>query len=174
MLRVVACVVAAAGALLLSGCAPGTVAEAQADAETPAIAMPASATPATVNYVHDGDTLFLSVPSNDNLKVRLIGIDTPEVGDNLECYGDEATALLRSLLPEGTQVMVAPDRDPLDQYGRSLLYVFTSDGASVNLAMVASGAAEAVRIGQNDAYWSQLTDAESLARSSAAGMWGAC
>jgi micrococcal nuclease len=136
--------------------------------------MPADLASATVNHVHDGDTLFLSAPSDPNLKVRLIGIDTPEVGDNLECYVDEATALLRSLLPEGTQVSIQSDREPLDRYGRSLLYVFTADGASVNLAMVTSGAAEAVRIGQNDAYWEQLSAAEELATSSGAGMWGAC
>jgi micrococcal nuclease len=140
----------------------------------PAIVMPANLVSATVNHVHDGDTLFLSAPSDPNLKVRLTGIDTPEVGDNLECYGDEATALLTSLLPEGTQVFIQPDREPLDRYGRSLLYLFTADGASVNLAMVTSGAAEAVRIGQNDAYWDQLSAAEALATSSGAGMWGVC
>jgi micrococcal nuclease len=135
---------------------------------TPAIAMPADASPATVNYVHDGDTLFLTTPSDANLKVRLLGIDSPE------CYGDEATALLRELLPEGASVFTAADVEPLDQYGRSLLYVFTADGTSVNLEMVARGAAEAVRIGANDAYWQQLSTAESIATESSAGRWGAC
>jgi micrococcal nuclease len=171
MVRVAA--LAALAALTLTGCAAPEVA-AETDAAPPAIAMPAAATPATVNYVHDGDTVFLTVPSDANLKVRLTGIDTPEVGENLECYGDEATALLRSLLPEGTRVYIQPDREPLDQYGRSLLYLFTADGASVNLAMVASGAAEAVRIGQNDAYWEEFRAAETLAQSTAAGTWGAC
>jgi micrococcal nuclease len=141
---------------------------------TPAIAMPADASPATVNYVHDGDTLFLTTPSDANLKVRLLGIDTPEVGDNVECYGDEATALLRELLPEGASVFTAADVEPHDQYGRSLLYVFTADGTSVNLEMVARGAAEAVRIGANDAYWQQLSTAQSIATESSAGLWGAC
>jgi micrococcal nuclease len=141
---------------------------------TPVIAMPADATPATVNYVHDGDTLFLTTPSDANFKVRLLGIDTPEIGDNLECYGDEATALLRELLPEGASVFTAADVEPLDQYGRSLLYVFTADGTSVNLEMVARGAAEAVRIGANDAYWQQLSTAQSIATESSAGLWGAC
>ena len=141
---------------------------------TPAITMPAEAVPATVNYVHDGDTLFLTTPADANLKVRLIGIDTPEVGDNLECYGDEATELLRQLLPEGTPVYTSTDVEPLDQYGRALLYLFTTDGMSINLEMVARGAAEAVRIGANDAYWEQLSTAESIAVDSSAGRWGAC
>jgi micrococcal nuclease len=163
---------------LLAGCAQSTPA-AEPDTSggrvaTPVIAMPADATPATVNYVHDGDTLFLTTPSDANLKVRLLGIDTPEIGDNLECYGDDATALLRELLPEGASVFAAADVEPLDQYGRSLLYVFTADGTSVNLEMVARGAAEAVRIGANDAYWQQLSTAQSIATESSAGLWGAC
>ena len=181
MLRLVAL---AAATALLAGCTqsgPTSVpsdqslpADAGGRVATPVIVMPSGASPATVNYVHDGDTLFLSTTSDANLKVRLLGTDTPEIGDNLECYGDEATGLLRELLPEGTPVFTAADVEPLDQYGRSLLYLFTADGTSINLEMVARGAAEAVRIGENDAYWDQLSTAESIATESAAGRWGAC
>jgi micrococcal nuclease len=163
---------------LLAGCSQSTPVD-EPDTgggrvATPVIAMPADASPATVNYVHDGDTLFLTTPSDANLTVRLLGIDTPEIGDSPECYGDEATALLRELLPEGASVFTAADVEPLDQYGRSLLYLFTADGTSVNLEMVARGAAQAVRIGANDAYWQQLSTAESIATESSAGLWGAC
>ncbi|GAB3607349.1 hypothetical protein GCM10027413_27580 [Conyzicola nivalis] len=165
-----------AATALLSGCAqtPQSYAPEPGRVATPAITMPADAASATVNYVHDGDTLFITTPADPNLKVRLIGIDTPEVGDNLECYGDEATATLRELAPEGAPVFFKSDVEPLDQYGRSLLYLFTADGTSINLEMVARGAAEAVRIGQNDAYWDQLSSAESIAVESQAGIWGAC
>jgi micrococcal nuclease len=103
--------------------------------------------------------------------VRLTGIDTPEAGDNAECYGEEATALLRSLLPEGTRVITAADVEPLDQYGRSLLYVFTADGTLVDVEMVKQGAAEAVRLGKNDAYWDELRAAEVSASSSRIRAW---
>src|SRR5690606_33977641 len=43
-------------------------------AQTPAV--PSDAGEAWIDYVHDGDTLFLT----DGRKVRLLGIDTPEVG----------------------------------------------------------------------------------------------
>jgi micrococcal nuclease len=70
--------------------------------------IPVGAFPATVTYVHDGDTLFLEI-ANTELKVRLIGIDTPELAstqrpDASECYGEEARELLRDFLPEGTEV----------------------------------------------------------------------
>ncbi len=131
---------------------------------------------ATVSYVHDGDTLFLDAGAGD-LKVRLIGIDSPELADDdtaQECYGPEAAAALRNLLPEGVSVWTVHDREAQDQYGRELLYVFTEDGTLVNRAMVLAGAAEAIRIGQNDHYWPQLQDAQRDAETAGAGMWAVC
>ena len=113
--------------------------------------------------MHDGDTLFLA----DGTKVRLLGIDTPEVGDDLECYGDEATALLRSLLPEGAAVSVLADQQPLDQYGRALLFIYTDDGDLVNLTLIEKGAAEAVVLPPNLLFADELEAAEDAARSAA-------
>ena len=138
---------------------------------TPAVGgIPTAATPATVEYVHDGDTLFLE----DGRKVRLLGIDTPEVGEHAECYGEEATALLRSLLPEGANVRVLSDVQPLDQYGRSLLFVYTDDATLVNLVMLESGAAEAVVLEPNVLFAARLLAAEDEARAEGLGLWGAC
>jgi micrococcal nuclease len=182
--RLIVASLAALTVVSLSGCSGfldslvtdiGTPAEPGAATGTSGGALiPANAYPATVNYVHDGDTLFLATAADPNLKVRLTGIDTPEVGDNLECYGDEATALLRTLLPEGTSVHASPDIEPLDQYGRSLLYLFTESGIFVNLEMVAQGAAEELHYEPNVAYRDRLSAEESLASSSMVGKWGAC
>ncbi len=132
--------------------------------------VPADATPATIEYVHDGDTLFLA----DGTKVRLLGIDTPEIGENRECYGDEATALLRSLLPEGSAVRILADVRPLDQYGRSLLFIYTSEGVLVNLTMIEQGAAEAVVLEPNLLLADEFETAEDIAQSAGLGMWGTC
>jgi endonuclease YncB( thermonuclease family) len=131
---------------------------------------PAAATEATVEYVHDGDTLFL----DDGTKVRLLGIDTPEIGDNAECYGDEATAQLRQLLPEGSRVRVLADVEPFDQYGRSLLFLYTADGVLVNLALIDAGAAEAVVLPPNVLFADELEAAEDRAQAAGLGMWGSC
>jgi endonuclease YncB( thermonuclease family) len=45
------------------------------------VGIPVGATEAVVEYVHDGDTLFL----DDGRKVRLLGINTPEIGEHQEC-----------------------------------------------------------------------------------------
>lgn len=138
-------------------------------AEPDASGIPAGAWRATVTYVHDGDTIYL-----DGEKVRLIGIDTPEVGESAECYGEEARELARDLLPEGQRVWAIEDRDPYDHYDRWLLYVFTEDGIFVNLELVELGAAEAIRVGGNDAYWPELRDAQRSAQGMGLGMWGSC
>jgi micrococcal nuclease len=139
--------------------------------ESPAPASaPEGTRPAVVEYVHDGDTLFLA----DGRKVRLLGIDTPEIGESAECYGDEATALLRSILPEGAQVRVLADVQPLDPFGRSLLHVWTDDGTWVNASLIEQGAAEAVVLDPNLRFADDLEAAERRARDAGAGLWGAC
>lgn len=131
--------------------------------------IPDGAWQATVTYVHDGDTIYL-----DDEKVRLIGVDTPEVGEHAECYGDEARELARDLLPDGSTVWAIDDRERFDHYDRELLYVFTEDGIFVNLELVELGSAVAIRVGANDAYWPQLRAAERAAQDAGLGMWGAC
>ena len=132
--------------------------------------IPDAAIPARVKYVHDGDTLFLT----DGTKVRLLSIDTPEVGENLECYGNEATDELRSLVPDGSRVMILADVQPLDQYGRSLLFVYAEDGKLVNLELIEDGMAEAVVLPPNVLFADELEAAEDYAQAAGAGMWGAC
>ena len=144
-------------------------------------ARPADAVAMTVEHVHDGDTLFLRtdqpnalVPSTDAVKVRLLGIDTPEVGDRAECYGDEATLALRALVPDGATVWITADHEPTDRFGRSLFYLWSDDGRFVNYELVEAGAAESLVIPPNDAYYPLLRAAEDAATAAGSGMWGAC
>lgn len=142
--------------------------------------IPADAQPFTVSYVHDGDTLFLEssggtqVPDDARIKVRLIGIDTPEIGEDAECFGAEATKALRTLAPEDSIVWGAVDAEAHDRYGRWLLYLWTADGTFVNLDLVENGFAEAIRIKPNVSEWDTLRAAQATAEAAALGRWGAC
>jgi micrococcal nuclease len=91
---------------------------------------------AVVAAVIDGDTIELA----DGRHVRLVQIDTPEKGQ--ECYGDEASALTRRLLPPGTHVRIEQDPvlDQVDRYNRTLAYVWKDD-EDVNLTLVEEGVA---------------------------------
>lgn len=143
---------------------------ASGDATVTSPQVPAGAGEAVIDYVHDGDTLFFT----DGRKVRLLGIDTPEVGDDLECLGNEATAVLRAKLPEGAHVRTVADVQALDQYGRSLLFLFTDDGHLVNLDLISEGYAEAVVLEPNVLWAAEIEAAEDAAQAAALGIWGSC
>ena len=108
---------------------------------------PASATaPSTgwttgrIDHVADGDTVDLT----NGQKIRLVQIDTPEVYFTPECYGEQASAITKRLLPPGTLVKLyrEPATDSIDQYGRLLRYVVRArDGLNVNVQLVRVGAA---------------------------------
>jgi len=53
-----------------------------------------------VERVVDGDTIAL----RNGQRVRLVQIDTPEVYFGVECYGPQASAAAKQLLPPVTRV----------------------------------------------------------------------
>ncbi len=142
------------------------------------LARPAGATRSVIAYVHDGDTLYLQPEGthsrDDQIKVRLIGLDTPEINPQVECFGVEARDYLRRLVPQGTDVWIMSDREEFDQFGRSLLYVWTTDDRSVNLDLVENGYATALNIAPSNSYWQQFDAAETAARNAKVGLWGSC
>ena len=87
--------------------------------------------------MYDGDTLTLT----DGQKIRLLQVDTPELGSG-ECYSRAAHRVLLSLVPPGTAVAIDTDPalDRVDRYGRLLRYVLHG-GLNVNLELVRRGAA---------------------------------
>ena len=86
-----------------------------------------------VTRVVDGDTV--EIASGEH--VRLIGIDTPEVG---ACGYGAATAKLRRMVEGRTVILVNPDSvQDVDAYGRLLRYVDVG-GEDVGLAQIRAGA----------------------------------
>jgi micrococcal nuclease len=137
-----------------------------------AIVLAASASAsARVDYVVDGDTIAL----RSGPHVRLVQIDTPEVGTG-ECYSRRAAKDLRRLLPDGTQVELQSDPrlDSVDRYGRLLRYVFHGS-LNVNLRLVEQGDATVwFYHGDRGRYASELLAAARRARAEKRGVWGTC
>ena len=127
----------------------------------------------TVISITDGDTLRLEVDGRE-LRVRLLGIDTPEIYPDIECFGPEAEAALAALAPPGAELSFAYDRDPRDRFDRELLYLYTAQRTFINYQLVAQGYAEAVLFEPNDRFWSDLRAAEQSARDARLGLWGSC
>jgi endonuclease YncB( thermonuclease family) len=92
---------------------------------------------ATVDYVHDGDTIRLM----NGHYVRLIGIDTPEIPPaGHDCGGELAAHALKRRLRHGDRVRLVRDPrvDNRDYYGRRLRYV-ERNGVDLGARMVALG-----------------------------------
>jgi len=130
-----------------------------------------------VAYVVDGDTIDVDIAGHEE-RVRLIGIDTPEIahGDEpADCFGPEATDHTRSLLPAGTEVRLVRDVVGRDDYDRLLAYVYRrADDLFVNEAIVAGGYARPLTIPPNDAYARRFATAANAAEAAGLGLWGAC
>jgi micrococcal nuclease len=138
---------------------------------------------AAVERVVDGDTIDVEIDGR-NERVRLIGIDTPEIAheaiadrpaNETECYGDEAHAFARSLLPEGTAVRLERDVVGRDDYGRILAYVHrASDGIFVNFELIRQGYAQPMSISPNVAHAVLMVDAARHAERDDVGLWSGC
>ena len=95
----------------------------------------------SVSRIIDGDTLVIS----GGRRVRLFGIDAPEVGER--CSGD-ATDELRRLA--GSRVRTEDGPRSVDVYGRRLFYLYQENGDSIDAALIGDGLAVAwTRDGQH-------------------------
>jgi micrococcal nuclease len=120
----------------------------------------------------DGDTLWLSGVG----KVRLIGVDTPEVYGGVECFGREASAFVERLLPLGSRVRYRLGVESRDRYGRALVYLHLEDGRFLNLVLVRRGYAQPLTIPPNVEFAGRFVAAARGARRAGRGLWarGAC
>mgnify|MGYP001825073705 FL=1 len=161
MPRVHVATVITAAATLLASCAGGQ--------------LPADGA-AVVVGVDDGDTIDVRVAGRTE-RVRLTGIDTPETLEHdspVECYGPEATAYTRSLLPPGTRVTIERDVVGRDDYGRLLGYVHRSDGLFVNHEIIRQGYAVPLSIEPNSTHAARFAAAARSAEADDVGLWAAC
>lgn len=133
----------------------------------------------TVTQVSDGDTIAGVDQEGQRIRVRLLGIDTPEVahGDSsAECGAIAARDSLRDLLlREEVTLVDDPRSDRVDRYGRRLAYVEVG-GVDAGFHQVEGGWAEAwypsgePRPDRYDGY----RQAERAAQKGHAGAWATC
>jgi endonuclease YncB( thermonuclease family) len=121
------------------------------------------------SLVHDGDTLTLA----DGRRVRVIGINTPEVADSGpgEPFADEATRAVRAYLSGSSTVLLLPGAAHRDRYGRLLAHVFRPDGGSLAAELLRRGLAWHVAVPPNLGYLDCYQGAQRVARTAARGVW---
>lgn len=122
-----------------------------------------------VRWVADGDTVILQ----DNRHVRYIGIDTPEIAhpdQPAQPMSDEARAANRRLVA-GWRLRLVYDREKKDRYGRTLAYVYRSDGLFVNAELVRRGLAHVLYRFPNTAHAAELLSLQRQAMKARKGIW---
>jgi len=129
--------------------------------------------PFEVTKVFDGDTLEAVGPRQKVFKVRLLGIDAPEAGNEREGrpaqpYSERSEKYLRKAVEDQPVYFRGYG---IDQFGRLLAEVFT-DEKNINLELLRAGLAEVYRGRLEDnfdpePYWKT----EEEARKSREGMW---
>ena len=152
-------------AAALAGCSADDLA-APDDGPVSGPSPPSDARRAVVTRVVDGDTVELRAVG----KVRLIGVDTPEVYGGVECYGREASTYAKRVL-DGRRVRYSVGREERDRYGRLLAYVWLEDGRSFNALLVSRGYAQPLTIPPNDDYADTFMRLTRRARERAVGLW---
>jgi endonuclease YncB( thermonuclease family) len=123
---------------------------------------------AKIKRVVDGDTLHLV----DGRKVRLVGINTPELdhkNGRHDLYAMEATEYLRSLLDQF--VYIQESKSGRDRYGRYLYYLFDKDRISLTSQLLSEGFGYRIAIPPNLAYQSCFEYAENNARKAKKRLW---
>ncbi len=112
--------------------------------------------------VHDGDTLTLLTAAKEEVKVRLWGIDAPEMG---QAFGKNSKESLSDLTFKKS---AAVEEKGKDRYGRVIGIVLVS-GKNVNLLQVETGMAWWYRDYAKKAK--DLEDAQDAARTKRLGLW---
>jgi micrococcal nuclease len=130
--------------------------------------------PFEVTGVVDGDTIHVNA-NGKRLKIRMIGLDTPESVDPrkpVQCFALEASAQAKTMLGgQPVYLETDPSQDTVDKYGRMLAYVWTASGRLFNLDMIAEGYAHEYTYDLPYRYQQDFRTAEDDARTQERGLW---
>ncbi len=126
---------------------------------------------ASVKWVYDGDSLLLK----DNRKIRVIGIDTPEVKHHkqkAQAYGAKAREALRELLKSHNyQVYLRYGAERYDRYSRILAHVYLADGTNISNWLLERGYAKTMSIPPNITLANCYLKAEEKAQQQRLKIW---
>jgi endonuclease YncB( thermonuclease family) len=138
--------------------------------ETPAERQGMKEVVVRVEKVFDGDTFACA----DGRRVRLLGIDAPEVShpdQPAEPWSEESAEWLRKRI-ENQTVKLNIGQRATDRYHRTLAWVYDKDGRLVNLELLQVGAARLLPdFGLPVDLEPALRAAEAEARAASRGLW---
>ena len=131
---------------------------------------------AEVAHVHDGDTLKLQ----DGRKIRLLGIDTPELGRKkagrknrpAQAFAYQARDALRQLVKQSdNKIGLSFGVDRQDKYHRTLAHLYLADGTNIQARLIEQGYARAFTTPPNDRQTDCYQQVEAEAIEHRRGIW---
>jgi len=124
-----------------------------------------------VRYVHDGDTLHLK----SGEKVRLIGIDTPELArksrPNQPLATEARNRLIQLVKSSNNRLGLRLDNEHFDRYGRSLAHLYSQNGSSISAQLLQDGLATLLAVPPNLDGLNCYSRAEAQAQQANIGIW---
>lgn len=99
---------------------------------------------AIVASIYDGDTIRADIDLGfgcwvKNAKLRLAGIDTPEIRGGARPAGLAAKEFVSDRIPAGSEIIIVTDKDRTGKYGRYIATIFYDGGQNLNEQLVESG-----------------------------------
>lgn len=125
---------------------------------------------ARVSHVIDGDTVILA----DDRRVRLIGIDTPEIGYDgrpSDPGAIQARDFLDKILSMQHTVHLIYGHEHFDRHGRTLAHLFLTDNTNVQAALLNKGMATPLTIPPNLQFTDCYRQHAELAIRNRRGLW---
>lgn len=124
--------------------------------------------------VVDGDTIDVRrLGSRKLYRIRLLGIDTPEVYGGRECGGEAASRRMGVMASGFVRVRTDPSQPKRDRYNRLLAYV-SKGRKDLNKRMISLGLARVYVVGNRFSAYRSYKRAQFRARSARRGSWGRC
>ena len=134
----------------------------------------------SVVRVVDGDTYYVNMDGQD-VKVRLIGIDTPEsvapqsytdaTGKENTEVGEYISEIMKDVIKEGDTLLLEFDVDMYDKYDRVLAYAYFDDGEMVQDFLLSNGLAQVMTIQPNVKYSDHFAEMQRVAVENGIGIW---
>ena len=124
----------------------------------------------TIRYIYDGDTLQL----RDGRKVRLIGINTPELerkNKTAEPFAIAAKSALKGIFKNQKTIALRYGEEKKDHYGRVLAHGFLTDGQNIQALLLNLGLARVISIPPNTQFSACYLEQERKARCKKTGLW---
>ena len=124
----------------------------------------------TLSRSIDGDTAHFYTKNGTYVKVRFLGVDTPESTIEHEAWGKAASTYTKNRLENATTIVLESEGNREDAYGRYLAFIWV-DGELLNLELV-QNAYSNCKLSGTSKYFNAFFETEAVISKTGRRFWG--